>query len=132
MRARSIIGSVGAEDRKLWTDHLAQVAVHALALFHHFGRMVTLSVEFLRHLKHILGAVLHAEPAPLAAVNDDMHDTVRYRELIKVQRFSPIFHGVKPHTPIELASPSDREAMVLISLAPDRSIPHLFRAFNIS
>ena len=84
MRARTNIGSVGAEDREFWTDHLTQVAVYTLALFHHFGRMVALSVEFFRHLKHILGAVLHAEPAALAAVNDDMHDTVRYRELIKV------------------------------------------------
>jgi hypothetical protein len=87
------IGGGHAEDGEIGTDHFAQIAVDALAVLDHLGRVISLPVETRRQHQDILGTVLDAETAALAAVREDLHLAAGNRGGDEAWRSARMTHG---------------------------------------
>src|SRR3990172_5780990 len=81
-----------AEDRKVGADHLAQLAVHAFTVLDHLREVVALAVEIGGQDQDVLGAVLDAELAALAALDDDANGALGNHDLVQVKGLAPILH----------------------------------------
>jgi hypothetical protein len=96
---------------EIWTQHLAELTVNAGFLVLDARRMIALGVELLCHLQNILGTILHAEPAPLAAILDDVNLPPRDLDLIAVQGPPPVFH-LLPLTNRSFSDPGKKKPIV--------------------
>jgi hypothetical protein len=87
-----IRGDLHRIDGKFGADDLAIMTIYTLIRTFHAGRMIPLFVEFGRKFKHLLWTKLNTEPAPLAAVFQDVDLTTRYLDLFNVKGNPPECH----------------------------------------
>jgi hypothetical protein len=74
------------------TNDFAVVAVDAIVRFLDGRRVISLTVEAVGKLQNIPGAISNTIAAPLATLLDNVNDPPRNQDLIRIQRYSPIFH----------------------------------------
>jgi hypothetical protein len=73
--------------------HLTQSTGNAALGIAHLGRVVSLGIKKAGHLQSVPRAIVHAQLAALAALNDDVNLATRHDDAVLIKGFTPKSHG---------------------------------------